>query len=175
MTVATLVTTVGSASANAYCSLAFADQFQDNRPPVGTTWAIASDAEKSAAILWATQLIDALFDWDGVAVDDVQALLWPRYGLTRRNGYEQLSDEIPIELQNATAEYARQLLAEDRAGDSDIETQGITSIKAGSIALTFKNSVWAKTVPDVVISLIPSSWYDSVVGQITGQVDLVRA
>ena len=174
MAVSTLVTTAGSATANAYVTLAVADQYHEDRPAVGTTWSGATDAVKNAAILFATKLMDALWDWTGNAVDGTQALTWPRSGMVDRNGYAIDTDVIPTELQCATAEYARQLIADDRAGDSDVETQGITSLKAGSIALTFKDLVIAKVVPDAVYHLIPRSW-GTVRGRASTARELVRA
>jgi hypothetical protein len=79
--------------------------------------------------------------------------------MLKRNGWEYVPDtEIPPELKDATAEYARQLLVGDRVGDSDIETLGITSVTAGPVSLTFKESVFAKAVPDAVFYLIPDHW-----------------
>ena len=160
MAVSTLVATPGSASANTYCLLTVANQYHEDRPAVGTTWSSATDAQKNAALLWATKLLDANYVWNGYVVDSTQSLLFPRTGLLDINEVDILSwTEIPIQLQWATAEFARQLLAADRASDSDIETQGITSIKAGSIALTFKDcGVFAKVIPDAVVNLIPRHW-----------------
>lgn len=159
MPASTIVTTAGSASANAYCTLAFANQYQLDRPAVGTTWANATDGAKNAAILWATQLMDALWCWSGMTVDGIQALQWPRQGMLKSTGWEYVPiDEIPIELQRATAEYARQLLASDLAGNSDIETLKITAMKAGPVAFSFGSGVVAKPVPDTVFNLIPSDW-----------------
>lgn len=159
MPVSTLVTTPGSATANAYVTLAVANQYHLDRPAVGTTWSAATDDQKNAAILWATTLMDSLWDWTGYATDAVQALLWPRGGMLKRNDWEYVADDvIPVELQHATAEYARQLLAGDLAGNSEIETQGITALTAGPVSLTFKDSVVAKPVPDAVVNLIPYSW-----------------
>lgn len=175
MPVTTLVATPGSASANVYPTLAEANQYHLDRPPVGTTWASATDDQKNAAILWATILMDRLWVWTGYPTDALQALLWPRQGMIKTNGWEYVPDNvIPIELKQATSEYARQLLVSDRAGDSDIETLGITSVRAGSVALTFKDSVFAKTVPDAVFNLIPNAWgYPK--GRVTGVRDLIRA
>jgi len=159
MPVSALVITAGSASANAYCDLAFAEQYQLDRPAVGTTWSAATLDQKNSSILWATKLLDDLWDWAGWSTDAIQALLWPRMGMVKKNGWEYVDQHtIPIELQQATAEYARQLLAGDLAGNSQIETLGITSLKAGSVALTFRESVIAKPVPDTVFYLIPPSW-----------------
>jgi len=159
MPVSTLVTTAGSASANAYCDLAFAEQYQLDRPAVGTTWSAATADQKNASILWATKLMDALWIWEGFPTDAIQALLWPRHGILKLNGWEYVDiHTIPVELQRATAEYARQLLASDLAGTSDIETLKITSMKAGPVAFSFGSGVTAKPVPDTVFTLIPPSW-----------------
>ncbi len=174
MATSELVTTPGAANANAYVSLGVAEQYHSDRPAAGTTWAEASDEEKTAAILWATKLLDSLIDWNGYVVDDVQALLWPRVGMTYPSGYFVPQDVIPIQLQHATAEYARQLLVSDRVADSGIETQGITSIKAGPVSLTFKDSVAAKVVPDAVFHLIPRDW-GTVRGRVSSTRELLRA
>jgi hypothetical protein len=159
MPVSTLDATPGSATANAYVTLAVADQYHLDRPAVGTTWASATSDQKTAAILWATKLMDSLWEWVGYPVDAIQALLWPRGAMLKRNGWEYVPlTVIPIELQYATAEYARQLLVSDRAGDSDIETLGIRSLTAGPVKLDFKESVYAKVVPDAVVNLIPPHW-----------------
>ena len=50
----------------------------------------------------------------------------------------------------AYAELARHLLTSDRTADSDVETQGITSLQAGPVSLTFGAAV-AKPNPDAVM------------------------
>lgn len=175
MPVSTLVDTAGAANANAYCDLAYANQYQLDRPAVGTTWSGATDAQKNAAILWATLLMDRLWDWEGYATTTTQALLWPRQGLMKRNQWESVPDDsIPDELKQATAEYARQLLAGDLAGNSLIETLGLTSLRAGQTAFTFKEGVMAKPVPDTVFNLIPD-WWGTVRSRNTGVRNLIRA
>jgi hypothetical protein len=175
MPVSTLVVTAGLASANAYCTVAFADQFFLDRSPTDATWAAATADQKSAAILWATKLLDALWEWEGYPTDAIQSLLWPRGGILKRNGWEYVpTDEIPVELQRACAEYARQLLASDRMADSDVETQGLKSLTAGPVSLVFKDDVTAKQVPDAVINLIPPDW-GCVRGQRSGYRNLLRS
>lgn len=159
MPVSALDTTAGGASANAYCTQAFADQYHLDRPAPSVAWSTYSSDQKNSAILWATKLLDALWEWCGWPVSNTQALAWPRSGLMNRNKNASLSTTaIPNEIQQATAEFARQLLAADRAADSDIETQGIRSITAGPVSLSFKDTVYAKVVPDAVQSLIPIEW-----------------
>lgn len=155
-----LITTPGSSTANAYVSLAVADQYHLDRPSVKTTWATATTDQKTAAILWATVLMDRSFEWEGSVVNTIQRLLWPRAGLADVNYWTPLDiTTIPQLVQYATAEFARQLLVTDRAGDSDIEVFGITQIKTTSMRLDFRPyGIHPRTVPDVVALLIPDHW-----------------
>lgn len=107
--------------------------------------------------------------------ETTQALLWPRQNMLKPNELEyEPIDVIPVELQQACAEYARQLLVSDLAGNSDIETLGVTSMRAGPVAFTFKDTVTAKPVPDTVFNLIPQSW-GYVRSRNTGVRSLLRA
>jgi hypothetical protein len=65
---------------------------------------------------------------------------------------------IPAALKEATAEFAGQLGSTDRTLDNDVIVQGITSVKAGSVAVTFKNEINPQVIPDAVYNLMPQSW-----------------
>jgi hypothetical protein len=172
MPVSTLIATAGASNANSYTDVAFADQYHADRPPVSTTWTAATTDQKTAALLWATKILEQYVEWRGTVVDTTQALLWPRAGLVALNGWEALDHTtIPVQIQWATAEFARQLLVSDRMGDSEVESQGLKLLKVGPIRLDFKEWVYAKPVPDIVARLIPESW-----GYIRsrGERDLVR-
>ena len=176
MGTSTLVATAKSTTANSYCTLAEADQYHDDRPAVSTTWADASENNKIRALLWATKLMEALFDWNGYASTTTQALGWPRMGLLERIDVDLDSDTVPQEVKSAESEYARQLLVTNRAQDNDIEAQSIKSIKAGSVALEFDTSAsYNKVVPDAVYLEIPQDWFSSVRGRLTGTRILERA
>ena len=176
MTASAVVATSGSATANSYVTLTVADQYHEDRPAVSTTWTGTTDEEKNKALMWATTLLDSLVEWTGwPAVPATQALLWPRSGMWYRNGNSIGVTVIPTELQEATAEYARQLLVDDRGGDSDIETQGIKKIVAGPVEIEFKDNVSAKVVPDIVVSLLPKQWYGYIRGRASMTAELLRA
>lgn len=96
--------------------------------------------------------------WTGSPATSTQALPWPRTGMYDFNGNEIASDAIPQALKDATAELARQLKSADRTLDSDVSVQGITSIKAGSVSLSFKDMVESKVIPDAVYNLLVPSW-----------------
>ena len=175
MASSTLVATAKSSTANSYCTLAEADQYHDDRPAVSTTWADASDGNKTKALLWATKLMESLFVWTGYATTTTQAIGWPRTGLLDRIDVSLDSDTVPAEVKNAQAEYARALLVANLAQDNDIESQGITSIKAGSVALAFTSEQYNKVVPDAVFLQIPPDWYSSVRGRIASTRKAERA
>lgn len=173
MPVSTLVATAGAANANAYVTVAVADQYHLDRPAVGTTWSAATNDQKTAAILWATKLLDRLYIWNGTVVDSVQNLLWPRAGLAEVNNWNPLSlTEIPDHIQWATAEFARQLLVADRMGDNQVLTQGLSSLRVGNIRLGFKDEFQTQAVPDAVAALIPLEWGEL---RASGERELVRA
>ena len=176
MGTSTLVATTKSSTANSYCTLAEADQYHDDRPAVSTTWADASENNKIRALLWATQLMESLFIWNGYATTTTQALGWPRTGLLERIDVVLDSDTVPQEVKDAQSEYARQLLVSNRAQDNDIESQSIKSIKAGSVALEFDSgAAYNKVIPDAVYYIIPSLWFNSVRGRISATRILERA
>lgn len=97
--------------------------------------------------------------WTGAVATATQALAWGRTGMYDRLGRAIASTTIPQELKDATSELAGQLGSlGDRTLDNDIATQGITSLKAGSVALTFKDVISAQVLPDAVLNLLPPSW-----------------
>jgi hypothetical protein len=168
----TLIATPGAVDANSYATVLEADTYHDSRLHA-TDWTGASVSTKTVALIMATRLLDALYDWTGAISSITQALLWPRVGMYRRTGasggwnpsigwygsaYAIPSDAIPVELKNATAEFARQLIVADRSLDNDVETQGIKGLRAGPVELQFKDGVEAKVVPDAVYLMLPAEW-----------------
>jgi hypothetical protein len=168
-----LVTTPGSVSANAYCSIAEADAYHDDLPlaAVRVIWTAATTDDKTRAILTATRLIDRTFAFVGARVTDTQALEWPRYAypLFRGTGtgpiesYQRVTSfyidptTIPDRLKDATAEYARQLLVSDRTADpSSGSSTGIKKIKADVVEIEYRDDAvsTAKPVPDAVAVLL---------------------
>jgi len=150
--------TVGGVASNTYCTLAEAETYYLSRIPLAA-WSAATNDQKNAALAMATRLLDVKYEWASWSTDELQALQWPRSAVLDFLQLTYILDTvIPPQLKNAEAEFAGQLLAEDRSLDSDIETKGVTSLAVGSISLTFKNSVYAKVVPDAVRDMIPSWW-----------------
>lgn len=180
----TLDPTPGSPSANTYADLDEFNAYSASRFPQVAWFATATDDQKSSALIAACRELNACFQWTGRAVDGVQALSWPRAAMLSRQGYPiPLSGptSIPIDLKNAQCEFALQLLAGDRLSDNVPLHKGITSIKAGSVALSFSDVVGrhqdpqaadvtvrkaqsdlnyvSDVVPDEVRRLLVDSWF----------------
>lgn len=179
-----LITTPGAVDADSYATEAEANTYNtDRRTPSSTLWLGATTAQREAALRAAAILLDRIFDWTGAAVDSVQARAWPRSSMLTSNGFPiptSGASSIPIQLKEAQAEFAIQLFASDRMGDNDAQKQGITSVKAGSVAVTFSEfkpsdpaeldaqlrlmgselAYLSKIVPDAVRLLLVPSWYE---------------
>ncbi len=65
---------------------------------------------------------------------------------------------IPQALKDAESELAGQLLIADTTLDNAVLYGGITSVKAGSVAVSFKEAIQAHVLPDAVLNLMPPSW-----------------
>jgi hypothetical protein len=172
MATSSLIVTPGAIDANAYVSLAVADQYHLDRPPADNVWPEAVYPAKTQAILWATKLLDRLVPWTGSRVNDTQALKWPRYGMYNSRWVAIPSDAIPKELEEATAEYARHLLTSKVASDpSALKSQleeladsarklGVSQVNTPNVSITLeeRQSAPVTRVPAEVFDLLPQSW-----------------
>ena len=116
----------GLANANSYASAADGDAFYEGHL-YASAWTAATLANKEKALVMATRLIDAEYQFNGFRAHDAQALQWPRVRCPDpdRNGSVFLplainfglyldSDKVPSAVVNATCEMARELLVLDR-------------------------------------------------------------
>lgn len=176
-----LVATPGAANANSYLTLAEATAYYEGRL-TSVAWDNAADQE--ALLVMATRTINGYFlgrrtaimvegnvpayrvgaRWTGAPADGVQSLAWPRAGMYNGNGYAIAGTAIPRELKDATAELAIQTAGGNTTLDIASSVKGITSIKAGGVAIGFggqnSQTVTSKPLPDAVLMLIPPSWYE---------------
>ena len=187
----TIIATAGASNANSYLTVAEAQAYFDARTPVAG-WENA-DPNQEALLIMATRTIDMMFAgarvamgdgnyrigpmWTGVPTLSTQALAWPRTGMFNRNGFPIDPMAIPQDLKNAVAELAGSLGTADRLVDNDIAIQGITSVKAGSVALSFDQSklVTTKILPDAVMMFLVPSWLTSerIEGSVTPMFDVL--
>ena len=118
----------GLPTANAFISLDDADTYHSDRG--NAAWAAASEANRNAAIYYATDYINSSFQWRGIIVEDDQALNLPTKG-----GYDNQGREItglPVQVSRATAELALVHLEEklnETLGPRVIEQEVVGAVK----------------------------------------------
>lgn len=167
-----------SATANSFISLAEYAAYHLTRlpldPPVTTTGDVAA-----RNVIMATRVLSAMAvarkslrwdrngkpyyytsrQWTGSLTTETQALAWGREGMYDRLRREIPNNVIPQELKDATAELAGQLGNSDTTLDNDIQVQGITRVKAGSVELSFKEMIESHVLPEAVWMLLVPSWF----------------
>lgn len=174
----TINATPADPNANSYATHAEADAYFESRLPIVPPWIASGEA---VALVMATRVLnaglrpqrtyvppaaghDAYYrvrrTWSGTPTTTTQKLAWPRTGMKDENGNVIDSAIIPNALKEAQAEFAGQLLKADTTLNNDVLVQGITSLRAGPVSLSFKDSgVFAQVIPDAVWELMPSSWF----------------
>ena len=116
----------GRADANSYADVADADDYFDGHL-YATAWTGATADQKTAALVMATRLIDAEYQFNGTRTNAVQGLQWPRAKCPEPdNIHVPLAvllpipsdyvryDSVPKAVVQATCEMARELLITDR-------------------------------------------------------------
>ncbi|MCU0785234.1 MAG: hypothetical protein MUF81_14525 [Verrucomicrobia bacterium] len=108
----------GKADANTYASAADADAYHEGHL-YASAWTGASAGDKDKALVMATRLIDAEYQFHGYRVKATQALQWPRSNCPDPDADGSVvnvltSAAVPRNVLWATCEIARELLIVDR-------------------------------------------------------------
>jgi hypothetical protein len=127
------------AGANSYAALAGANAYHTARANAAWT---GTDAAKEAALIRATEFLDASYWWRGQIASEDQALRWPRSGVIDRDGREIAADDLPTQIQRATFELALialsgALIGGD-AGSTSTAGGAIKRVKAGSVEVEYQ-------------------------------------
>ena len=149
-----LDSTIAGGSANSYLDVSRATVILTESRLYATAWDAApnGNADREAALRWATKLIDTYYEFEGQRVKvgiAAQALSWPRWNAFDVDETELSSGEIPYRIEWATAELALELLTKDRSAEPGLLGLGFREAKIGSIAV--------KVDPNEVPDLIPDS------------------
>lgn len=164
-----ITSTVGSASANSYISIAEADAYfatSYNRP----SWVGATVANKEIVLIESTRLLDFLVIWRGYKKTQEQSLNWPRTHVVDGDApstsnyqlYDSISSsysyfddsKIPTEVKQATCELGYSLLS---SGGFQSEENDLTSVKVGPISVDFSASISTNGLPQIVRDMV-SKW-----------------
>jgi hypothetical protein len=137
----------GLSTAESYVSVADAATYASNH---GLTFAASPEAAAEQALRRATQWLDATYgsQFPGTRTNGrSQALQWPRTDATDVEGEEIASDEIPVEIINATIEAAIRELATPGTLTPDLKRGGsIKRVKAGSVEVEYGAGATAMTL-----------------------------
>ena len=124
---------IGGVSSNSYVTGSDFDIFVTDRFYDSSSYAAASDSEKTGSMITATAFIDTL-DFVGTPANTSQALQWPRSGVLKLNGGFEPTDDHPTRLKNATYLLALALLKgviSVTPSNSQFKSIGIGPIKLG--------------------------------------------
>lgn len=141
-------------TANAYCSVEYADEYHDLR---GNTLWTGSETVKQAAIIKATDYIEQVYSQRFIGTYSGVGLSWPRYNLS-----QYTSETIPETLKKATCELALEALT----GDLNPATGGSQNVireKVDVIEIEYDKAITSKSRPAVsgyLSSLLCGSVYN---------------
>lgn len=182
-----LTSTPGAANANTFATLTYFKAYIPTRLPA-VPWAVAALSAGSAgddilsnALIAAARELRSCFRWNGVIAVAGQSLPFPRVGLLTRNGEALPSsgtESLAPDLLDAQCEWALQLGTADRLSDNDALAKGVSSVKAGSVGVSFQSvgdtleaadtllrrnradmTYVSGVVPDEVRRLLVPGWY----------------
>ena len=143
----------GLSTAESYISVADATTYFTARG--NTTWAaISTDALREAYLRQATEYMISTYRrrWQGVRLDEDQALDWPRQGVVV-DSWGVDDDSVPTIIERACAEYALKASSADLQPDL---TQGVVREKVGVIEVEYdRNSPQATRFKAIEAMLVP--------------------
>ena len=163
-------TGAGLANANAYADVADGDAYHDGHL-YASAWTVATTPNKTAALVMASRLIDAEYQFGGVRAVAAQALQWPRADCPSPDDEDVLPDNaVPKAVVAATCEMARELLIADRTAAPVGE--GLSYQNVGGNQTGYNKSDTRPVIPALVQALLAK--YGSLMKAKSGAVRLVR-
>jgi hypothetical protein len=160
----------GKADANVYASLADCDAYHEGHP-YGLTWINAFVETKPMALVMASRVIDAEYQFRGVRAVAGQALQWPRRQCRVPDFEDELPDDaVPKALVDATCELARELIVVDRTASPPGE--GLKYENIGTTQRGYDKSDTRPIIPKLVQAMLAK--YGSLIRSKSGAVKLIR-
>jgi len=147
--------TPSGANANSYISVSDADDYFSTHL-YASDWNNASTTNKESALIMSTRILDEKIDWVGDKNTKEQALAWGRSGVID-DGYNVDATIVPQPVKNATAEFAKNLIADNSTENAD--GKGLEKLEVGSVKLTFDKSDTADVLPNIVQEML-RGWGD---------------
>lgn len=129
----------GKTDANSYVTADYADAYHAAKG--NADWAAATTDAKEQALIRASAFLTNAYVWQGQKVNRrAQALAWPRYGMSDKEGWPVLPQEMPHEVLDACCEIALRELTEPGTMNPDVvEAEKARRLKAGSVEIEYAN------------------------------------
>lgn len=141
----------GLSNANSYVSLQEAEDILVTNIH-NTSWNALADTQKEYLLAFSTSLLDTKADWYGQKTVPSSALRWPRKYVVDQDCVTIPNNSIPHQLKQATAQYARYLVDNDRTTEQ--ETDGFTKIVVDVIQIDIDSRYRLAAVPTYINELV---------------------
>ena len=176
-------TGAGLVDANSYANVADGNAYHDGHL-YASAWTGATDDQKAVALVMASRLIDAEFQFNGTRTNAVQGMQWPRAKcpepdaihvplavlLPIPSDYVRY-DSVPKAVVQATCEMARELLIADRTTAPPGE--GLKYYNSGGVQTGYDKTDRRAVLSQVAQVMLAK--YGSQISAHSGAVRLVRA
>ncbi|MDR3458091.1 MAG: hypothetical protein P4N60_11635 [Verrucomicrobiae bacterium] len=160
----------GKPDANSYADVADGDAYHDGHL-YASAWTAATTDKKSAALVMASRLIDAEFQFNGLRSVAAQALQWPRLNCPDPDSGEAVSNtNVPKALVKAACELGRELILSDRTASPAGE--GLKYQNVGGNQTGYDKTDTRPVIPAIVQALLAK--FGSQIKTKSGSVNLVR-
>ena len=163
-------TGAGLVDANSYASVADGDAYHAGHL-YASAWTAATADQKAVALVMATRLMDAEYQFGGVKAKAGQALQWPRRQCRIPDQEDELPDDaVPKAVVDAACELARELLIADRTAAPPGEGQKYYN-NAG-VQTGYDKTDTRPIIPKLVQAMLAK--YGALISAKSGTVRLVR-
>lgn len=140
--------TVGGVSANSFLTVSRANLLVQEGRVDDSEWSDAGESKRAAALVEATQLLSASFEWNGSRTDSTQALPWPRKSVVV-DGVTVDSSTIPRAIEEAVLDIAFRALKNSDTQSGELQTLGLAALQVDVIKLEAQDApVKVDAIPD---------------------------
>lgn len=161
----------GKVDANAYANAADGEAYHDGHL-YASAWTAASAANKDAALVMATRLIDGQYQFNGLKANEAQALQWPRRQCRIPDYEDELpADAVPKAVVETTCEMARELLIADRTAAPPGE--GLKYYNDGPVQTGYDKNDTRPVISHVAQAMLAK--YGALLKSRSGAVRLIRS
>ena len=160
----------GKADANAYANVADGDAYHAGHL-YASAWTAASADQKAVALVMASRLLDAEYQFGGTRANSAQSLQWPREDCPDPDAGDMVAETmVPKAVVEAACELARELIIADRTAAPAGE--GLKYYNNAGVQTGYDKTDTRPIIPAVVQALL--SKFGSLTKAKSGAVRLVR-